>query len=185
MMHSEARLAQPARDVAVGTAPRTSAANVGLTLVRLTLGALFVSVFFENKGKGLYTPGGYAGLITGYIHNGHAPAAWKSIMLFAATNARWTAPLQAVTEISFGILLILGLLTRPVAFGAFLFLTSLWVSELGTAWIWELLVPMMAALAVAIGGGGRWLGLDGTVRRRVRSAVDRGDGLARLIHALT
>ena len=39
----------------------------GLALVRLTIGAMFVWVFFENKGKGLYTPGGYAGLISYYI----------------------------------------------------------------------------------------------------------------------
>ena len=39
--------------------------------------------------------------------------------------------------------LLLGLLTRPVALVAFLFLTSLWVSEWGTAWIWELLVPVI------------------------------------------
>ena len=33
----------------------------GLALVRLTIGAMFLWVFFENLGKGLYTPGGYAG----------------------------------------------------------------------------------------------------------------------------
>ena len=42
------------------------AAN-GLALVRLTIGAMFVWVFFENLGKGLYTPAGYAGLINYYI----------------------------------------------------------------------------------------------------------------------
>jgi uncharacterized membrane protein YphA (DoxX/SURF4 family) len=37
-----------------------------------------------------------------------------------------------MTEISLGILLVLGLLTRPAAFVAFLFLGGLWISELGT-----------------------------------------------------
>ena len=36
------------------------AAN-GLALVRVTIGAMFVWVFFENRGKGLYTPGGLRG----------------------------------------------------------------------------------------------------------------------------
>ena len=40
------------------------AAAKGLAIVRLTLGAMFLSVFFENLGKGLYTPNGYAGLIS-------------------------------------------------------------------------------------------------------------------------
>jgi len=35
----------------------------GLALVRLTIGAMFVWVFFENLGKGAYTPSGYAGVI--------------------------------------------------------------------------------------------------------------------------
>ncbi|RPI18974.1 MAG: DoxX family membrane protein [Acidobacteria bacterium] len=39
--------------------------------------------------------------------------------------------------ISVGVLLLIGFLTRPAAAVAFLFLESLWVSEWGTAWIWE------------------------------------------------
>src|SRR5450631_2896154 len=35
----------------------------GLAIVRVTIGAMLVWVFFENLGKGLYTPAGYAGLI--------------------------------------------------------------------------------------------------------------------------
>src|SRR5437660_11459128 len=57
-----------------------------------------------------------------------------------------------------GILLVIGLLTRPAAFVAFLFLTSLWVSEWGTSWIWELLVPVLASLGIAVGRAGRALG---------------------------
>ncbi len=112
---------------------------------------MFVWVFFENLGKGLYTPAGYAGLINYYIQHGHSPAAWKAVMGLAASHAAMAAPMQAVTEISLGILLIIGLLTRPVAFVAFLYLGSLWVSEWGTAWIWELLVPS-AGIACARGG---------------------------------
>ncbi len=44
-------------------------ARFGLAIVRLTIGAMFVWVFFENRGKGLYTPSGYAGLINYYIQH--------------------------------------------------------------------------------------------------------------------
>src|SRR5215467_9855685 len=101
-----------------------AAAANGLALVRVTIGAMFVWVFFENLGKGLYTPGGYAGLINYYIKQGHAPAAWKAVMALAASNASMAAPAQAVTEISLGILLMLGLVTRAAALVAFLFLAS-------------------------------------------------------------
>ena len=54
-------------------------------------------------------------------------------MGLAASHAAMAAPMQAVTEIGLGILLVIGLLTRPAAFVAFLYLGSLWVSEWGTS----------------------------------------------------
>jgi len=153
--------AHPAYD----PAQRKSAA-CGLALIRVTIGAMFVWVFFENLGKGLYTAAGYAGLIQYYIQHSHSPAIWKGVMAQAASHAAMAAPMQALTEISLGILLIIGLFTRPAAFVAFLYLGSLWVSEFGTAWIWELLVPVMASLGLAIGSAGRTWGVDGWLARR-------------------
>ena len=142
------------------------AAGIGLALVRLTIGAMLVSVFFENQGKGLYTPAGYASLIHGYIDKGSAPALWKSVMGLVANHASLAAPLQAVTEISFGVLLVLGFLTRLVALLACGYLASLWISEWGQAWIWELLVPVFAALGLSIGGAGRKWGVDSILARK-------------------
>jgi uncharacterized membrane protein YphA (DoxX/SURF4 family) len=141
------------------------AAN-GLAIVRITIGAMFVWVFFENLGKGLYTPAGYAGLINYYIKASHSPAAWKAIIGLAASHANLAAPMQALTEISLGILLVVGLLTRPAGFVAFLYLGSLWISEWGTAWIWELLVPVLASLGLAVGRAGRAWGVDALLARR-------------------
>ena len=151
--------------------PDQPSARNGLAIVRLTIGAMFVWVFFENLGKGLYTPGGYAGLINYYIQHDHAPALWKAVMATAASHAAMAAPMQAITEISLGILLVVGLLTRPAAFVAFLYLGSLWVSEWGTAWIWELLVPVLASLGLAIGCAGRTWGLDAFLARRWPSSL--------------
>src|SRR5216683_201242 len=154
----------PRSDVTTG-AHQPQAAN-GLAIVRVTIGAMFVWVFFENLGKGLYTPAGYAGLINYYIKASHSPAAWKWVMGLMASHAAMAAPMQAATEISLGILLIIGLLTRPAAIVAFLFLASLWVSELGTSWIWELLVPVVASLGLAVGRAGRAWGIDALLARR-------------------
>jgi len=146
-------------------AGQTSAAN-GLALVRITIGAMFVWVFFENLGKGLYTSAGYVNLINYYLKASHAPAAWKSIMAVAANYAGMAAPMQGFTEITLGILLVLGLLTRPAGLVAFLFLGSLWISEWGTSWIWELLVPVLASLGLAIGRAGRAWGIDALLAQR-------------------
>jgi len=141
-------------------------AQVALTITRLGLGCLFVWVFFENLGKGLYSPSGYSGLINYYIEKGHGPQLLKSVMAFMANHATFTGPMQGLTEISFGVLLLIGLLTRPVALGAFLFLSTLWMAEWGTAWIWELLIPMIVALALVIGSAGRKWGVDQLLARK-------------------
>jgi uncharacterized membrane protein YphA (DoxX/SURF4 family) len=153
------------QNVAVTWAGKSYAAN-GLALVRVTIGAMFVWVFFENLGKGAYSPAGYAGVINYYVKSGHSPAAWKAVLGFMANHAAMVAPGQAAMEISLGILLMIGLLTRPAALVAFLFLSSLWVSEWGTSWIWELLVPVLASLGLAIGRAGRAWGVDAQLARR-------------------
>jgi uncharacterized membrane protein YphA (DoxX/SURF4 family) len=149
-----------------GVADNRLYAPQGLALVRLTIGAMFVWVFFENLGKGLYTAAGYSNLINYYIKQSHSPGVWKAVMGLAASHAALAAPMQAMTEISLGILLIAGLLTRPAAFVAFLYLGSLWISEWGTSWIWELLVPVLASLGLAIGRAGRTWGFDALLSRR-------------------
>ena len=158
------------RSDATTMAHQSPAAN-GLAIVRVTIGAMFVSVFFENLGKGLYRPASYASLVDYYIQHGHAPAAWKTVMGLAASHAAMAAPLQATTEISLGILLIIGLLSRPVAFVAFLYLGSLWMSEWGTAWIWELLVPVLASLGLSIGRAGRKWGVDAWLSQQWPSSL--------------
>jgi uncharacterized membrane protein YphA (DoxX/SURF4 family) len=147
-------------------APAAFEARHALAVIRIGLGLLFVWVFFENLNKGLYTPKGYADLIQHYVTKGQAPDAWKAVMSLMAANAAVAAPVQAVTEITFGILLVAGALSRPVALAAALFLTSLWISEWGTAWIWELLFPMIAAFALAGDTPGRTWGVDGWLARR-------------------
>jgi uncharacterized membrane protein YphA (DoxX/SURF4 family) len=137
-----------------------------LAVLRLALGAMFVWVFFENLGKGVYTPAGYKGVIDYYVKNGHSPAVWKAVISVMAANARIVAPLQAATELGFGLLLLAGVATRVVAAAAGAFLFSLWVSELGTSWIWELATPVVVAFSLAWARAGRTWGVDALLARR-------------------
>ena len=93
-----------------------------LAILRVGLGALFLSTFFENLHKGLYRAKGYAGLINYYIQYGHAPAVWKHVMGFNAAHAAIAGPMQAVLEASLGVALIIGFFSRPAAAVAFGFL---------------------------------------------------------------
>jgi len=139
---------------------------LALVILRVTLGALFLSTFFENLGKGLYSAKGYAGLIRYYIQYGHAPTVWKHVMGITAAHAAIAGPAQAVLEASLGVLLILGCFSRPAALVAFGFLTGLWVSEWGLGWIWELLVPMVVAGALTLGPSGKRAAVDVALVRR-------------------
>jgi uncharacterized membrane protein YphA (DoxX/SURF4 family) len=69
-------------------------------------------------------------------------------------------------ESTLAILLIIGLFTRPAALVAFAFLTSLWVSEWGLGWYWELLMPMIVALSLALGPTGEYMAVDVALARR-------------------
>ena len=151
--------------------PSGKGAQCALTLLRVALGCLFISVFFENLGKGLYSPAGYAGLINYYIAKGGAPQLLKSVMAVMANHSTIAGPMQGFTEITFGVLLFIGLLTRPVALAAFFFLSTLWIAEMGTSWIWELLIPMFVALALVIGAAGRKWGVDALLARRYPRSI--------------
>lgn len=137
-----------------------------IAVIRIAIGAMFVWVFFENLGKGAYTEAGYRGVIEYYLQKGAAPGAWKAIMSFVAAHAAVAGPLQAASELAFGIALVTGTAARLFAASAAAFLFTLWLSELGAAWIWELLIPTIAAAALAATRPGRAWGVDALLARR-------------------
>jgi len=137
-----------------------------LAILRVVLGAMLVSTFLENLGKGAYSPAGYKGVIDYYLSHGHAPALWKDVMSAAAANARIAGPLQAVTELGLGVLLIAGVATRAVAAAAGAFLFTLWLSEIGASWPWELAMYVVVAFCLAWARAGRAWGVDAVLVRR-------------------
>ncbi|HEU4383535.1 MAG TPA: DoxX family membrane protein [Anaeromyxobacteraceae bacterium] len=137
-----------------------------LAVIRIAIGAMFVWVFFENLLKGAYTPAGYRGVVQYYLEKGTAPGVWKGVMSFAASHAAVAGPLQAASELVFGIALVTGTASRLAAAAAAGFLFTLWLSELGAAWIWELLIPTITAAALAATRPGRTWGLDALFSRK-------------------
>ena len=139
-----------------------SGSGLAIAALRLVLGLLFLTVWLSNLHKGLYNPGPYRGLIHGYVQTGDAPHVWKQVMSFAARHAVYATKIQLVSELAFGVLLVLGLATRPVAVAAGLFLSSLWLSEIGVPheWIWSLVFPALVSFYLALVSAGRYYGLD-------------------------
>lgn len=123
-----------------------------LVALRIFLGAVFITVFFENLVFTRFTPEGYAKLIDRYAARTAAPDFWSSgVMGFFSDNAAIFSKVQAVTEMTFGVALVIGVATGFLGLAVTLFLLGLWLSELGLFWIWELLGLIFVALAVGIG----------------------------------
>ena len=144
-------------------------AGLVLSLLRVMLGVLFITVWVENLRKDLYDPGPYAALINGYADEGDAPGFWKELIRFVADNAEVFSKLQLVAELAFGILLLLGLFTRIVGLLAGGFLTTLWISEIGVPneWVWSLVSPALVALTVALLPEADRFGARGALQSRI------------------
>src|SRR5438067_11352730 len=69
-----------------------------LSVLRVMLGALFVSVFFENLNKHQYEAKGYDALIGGYRAEGNAPGQWKDFAEFSADHRSFFPPARAVLQ---------------------------------------------------------------------------------------
>ncbi len=123
-----------------------------LIMLRIFLGAVFITVFFENLVFIRFTPEGYSKLVDRYAAGTAAPGFWSNgVMGFFSDNAAIFSKVQAVTEMSFGIALVVGFATGFFGISVTLFLLGLWLSELGLFWIWELLGLIFVAAAVGIG----------------------------------
>ncbi len=141
---------------------RSRGAEVAFAGLRILLGVLFLTVWASNLHKGLYGPSGYEALIRSYIAEGNAPGLWKDVMRLVADHAEVFARAQLVGELALGVLLLGGVLIRPVGLAAWGYLTSLWISELGVPgeWVWSLVFPAVIAFLVALLPESRFLSLD-------------------------
>jgi uncharacterized membrane protein YphA (DoxX/SURF4 family) len=142
-----AAAARPRAVAAAGALDRVA----WLAVLRVMLGAVFVSTFFENLNKHLYEVKGYTALIAGYRVEGTAPGAWKDVEKFVADHGSFFAPVQAVFELSLGVLLVLGIGTGIVALLTAGQLGALWVSEQAPRrWVWEILSLVVIAVVVGL-----------------------------------
>ncbi|MGH2900877.1 MAG: hypothetical protein ACRDMZ_19535 [Solirubrobacteraceae bacterium] len=137
-----------------------------LVMMRVFLGAFFIAVFFENLSFIRYTPGGYERLVERYAARTRAPDFWADgVMGFFADHSEIFSKLQAVTEMGFGLALVIGFASAYVGLAAAGFLLMLWISQLGIFWVWEL--PGLIVVALVVGLGNLSYALHGPRRERL------------------
>jgi uncharacterized membrane protein YphA (DoxX/SURF4 family) len=138
-----------------------------MALLRIILGLMFVDTWMANLEKDLYTPDGLEAFLRGQL-NEDTPGFYRSFIEDVIIPAKAVfAPFQLVTELAMGVVLVLGLLTRPAALGSFFFLLNTYLISIGTGeWAWGYYLPMSMSLAVFFAGAGRSLGLDNWLAKR-------------------
>jgi uncharacterized membrane protein YphA (DoxX/SURF4 family) len=138
-----------------------------MALLRITLGVMFIDTWMANLEKDLYTPDGLENFLRGQL-NEDSLSFYRTFIEDVIIPAKSLfAPFQLVTELAMGIVLVLGLLTRPAALGSFFFLLNTYLISIGTGeWAWGYYLPLAISLTVFFSGAGRSIGLDAWLTKR-------------------
>lgn len=137
-----------------------------LAMLRMLLGAVFITTAFENLHKGLYGPG-FQSFVEGWATGN--PIGLYHTFLESVVIPNWQvfATVQLIVEpIVMGLFLLIGLFTRASAFVAAFFVANLFMASLGKEWPWTYLVILGVLLALIASRAGRCLGVDQLLAER-------------------
>ena len=143
----------------------TKQGQIGLTLLRVTLGIIILVTWFDNLNKGLYTADGLNGFFN-YLFSPEGNASsllgFKAFLDIAVVPvAGLFAKVQLVAELLMALSLIFGAFTRLFGYITAFFFINIFLSYFGGhEWIWTYVLLISASFAVALGGAGRFWGVD-------------------------
>ena len=137
-----------------------------LAMLRMLVGAVFISTAFENLHKGLYGPG-FQSFVESWATGN--PIGLYHTFLESVVIPNWQifATVQLIVEpIVMGLFLLIGLFTRASAFVAAFFIANLFMASLGKEWPWTYVVILGVLIALITSRAGRCLGVDQLLAER-------------------
>ena len=149
-------------------ATRETRVELMMAFLRVVMGAIFLSVWSYNLGKGFYSPSGWAHFVQHYADT-------TKVSLYADLLNKVMIPHSTVFAygqfsielVVFGLFLLLGAFTPVAALLAALFQLNLLVATSGTTdWPGTYIIMAALLLAVSLSQAGRTLGLDALLARR-------------------
>jgi len=145
--------------------------RTAVALLRITLGIILLATWADNLNKGLYTADGLTDFLNWLADpNGNAGSfGLYHAFIDAAVIpiAGLFGPLQLIAELTMGLALLLGGLTRLFGLVAALFFFNLFLAYFGGhEWIWTYVLLFMSALTVTLGAAGRKWGIDYWLQQR-------------------
>lgn len=141
--------------------PRTSL--FWIALLRIMLGLLFITQWFDNLQSGLYTPAGLEGLFNHFFSTSAHPLEFymRFIDEVILPVAPFFTKFQLVAELLIGIALLVGFLTPLTSLFAAFFILNTFLASWGADWPWSYLTILTILGVIFITRAGRSLGFDG------------------------
>jgi len=133
-----------------------------IVLLRIMLGLLFITQWYDNLVSGLYTPSGLEGLFNYFFEASSNPLTFY--MAFVENVILPIAPFfttfQLVTELLMGIALLIGFLTPLTSIFAAFFILNTFLASWGADWPWSYLTILSILGVLFFTRAGRSLGVD-------------------------
>ncbi len=137
-----------------------------LVLLRILLGALFITTAFENLQKGLYGEG-FQSFVESWAAGNPIGPYRSFLQSLVIPNWEIFATVQLILEPTvMGVFLLIGLFTPLSALVAAFFMSNLFLASLGKEWPWTYLVILGVLIALMASRAGRYLGVDQMLAER-------------------
>ena len=146
--------------------PKTS--MFWIALLRIMIGLLFITQWYDNLVSGLYTPEGLEGLFNYFFSTSEMPLDFymQFVREVILPIAPFFTKFQLVTELLMGIALLVGFLTPLASLFAAFFILNTFLASWGADWPWSYLTILTILGILFMTRAGRSLGIDAILARR-------------------
>lgn len=139
-----------------------------IALLRMTMGLLFITQWYDNLINGLYTPTGLEGLFNYFFEASANPLPFYMDFVHAVVLpvAPFFTKFQLVAELLMGIALLIGVLTPITSLFAGFFILNTFLASWGADWPWSYLTILAILAVLFFTRAGRSLGVDSRLAER-------------------
>jgi uncharacterized membrane protein YphA (DoxX/SURF4 family) len=144
-----------------------------VALLRIMLGLLFLTQWYDNLVNGLYTAEGLNGLFDYFFSSSEMPLEWYMdfIHQLIMPISPAFAVFQLVAELLIGLALLFGFLTPLVSLAAAFFILNTFLLSWGVDWPWSYLTILSILGVLFFTKAGRVIGIDAWLNKQFGERV--------------
>jgi uncharacterized membrane protein YphA (DoxX/SURF4 family) len=139
-----------------------------IALLRIMLGLLFLTQWYDNLVNDVYTAEGLNGQFNYFFNNSQMPLEWYMTFIhdLIVPIAPTFASFQLVAELFIGLALIVGFITPLVSLAAAFFIANTFLLSWGADWPWSYLTILSILGVLFFTKAGRVIGVDAWLLQR-------------------